>query len=213
MRFSSRVSSHVVLMLALVAAGPVLAEESPDLTPGGAADQRPIVLVAAAGMNQPYTGAVIVIASSGDGRHLGVMLNKPAGVTLGDALASAHGASAARGLNLGGPQLANALFAVVKSDHPLDTSALPLGGDLFLVGEARTVETLMEEDSPDARYFAGLVLWDVGELDAELARGLWTVQRVETAALLGAVPRSAAPPVPSEHSEQLQDNQNTERNT
>jgi putative AlgH/UPF0301 family transcriptional regulator len=41
--------------------------------------------------------------------------------------------------------------------------------------DVEVVDRIIEKEPEQARFFAGIVVWDVGELDSELKRGFWFV--------------------------------------
>jgi len=45
-----------------------------------------------------------------------------------------------------------------------------------LATDSRVVDQIIESQPSQARFFAGVVLWNQGELAEELRRGLWFVQ-------------------------------------
>lgn len=173
--------------------------EPPIVTPRAETPQpvepQPLLLVARPGLAPPFDRSVIVVGPMGSDRHLGVILNHPTGVTLDQVLPpSQNQAMPNRTLHLGGPELSNSLFAVVRAEAPPDASGIALSSDLFLVGEASTVDALIARDAPEARYFVGVVLWDSGELAAEMAQGLWSVAAIDSSELLRSMPDTAGAP-------------------
>jgi putative AlgH/UPF0301 family transcriptional regulator len=50
-----------------------------------------------------------------------------------------------------------------------------LFGDLFVVSGAEAVDRVIEQMPNDARYFAGFVGWQPGELAKEIEAGYWHV--------------------------------------
>ena len=106
------------------------------------------------------------------GRHVGFILNRATEMTMG-ALFPEHPPSAkvAEPVFLGGPESTNAIFAMVARD-PGD-GALHLFADVFVTARARQVVDIIEQTPNDARYFAGFVGWQPGELAEELKKGWW----------------------------------------
>jgi len=47
--------------------------------------------------------------------------------------------------------------------------------DLYLAIDSEVVDSVIEKQSTQARFLAGMVLWRPGELRDELKRGLWYV--------------------------------------
>ena len=46
---------------------------------------------------------------------------------------------------------------------------------MFLVLDGATIDRVIEQNASDARFYAGLVFWEPGELESELERGVWYV--------------------------------------
>ena len=55
--------------------------------------------------------------------------------------------------------------------------------DLFVTANAETVDRIIEQSPNDARYFAGFVGWQPGELAKELEAGFWHVAEPDAALL------------------------------
>lgn len=76
------------------------------------------------------------------------------------------------------------LFAAAGPAHADDLEAPLLlvaqpTPDLYVAIDRETVDRIIENDASSARFVAGLVAWDAGELEDELKRGLWFVQEPE----------------------------------
>jgi putative transcriptional regulator len=76
---------------------------------------------------------------------------------------------------LGGPVYTNTLFAVVHRDRSPGGRSMPLLDDMFLAMDTATVDSIIEQDGDRARFIAGLVAWQPGELEDEVKRGFWYV--------------------------------------
>ena len=156
-------SAFVAVLLALGASA-ALAQD---------AAGKPMLLVASPGMQGPYQQTTL-LAVPADGRHFGFVLNRTTGVKL-STLFPGHAPSAkvAGPVHFGGPEMNDALFAVVPRNP--GEEALPLFGDLFVTNRAAAIDRIIEQTPNEARYFAGFVGWAPGELASEIERGLWFV--------------------------------------
>ena len=132
---------------------------------------KPTLLVASPAMQGPYARAVLIAVPVGD-EHLGFIVNRATEVRLAS-LFPEHAASAkvVDPVYFGGFEMADAVFAVVRRNPGGD--AVQLVGDAFLVADASAVDRIIERTPNDARYFAGFVGWQPGELAKEIEAGYW----------------------------------------
>lgn len=138
--------------------------------------ESPVVLVANPELGDFYRGTVLFARPVGGGSHVGFIVNRPTRVTLAS-LFPGHAPSqkVTDPVFLGGPLHTESVFAVVhRSDSPGGKS-VRLAEDMFLVADVETVDRVIEQNRNDARFYAGLVFWQPGELESELQRGFWYV--------------------------------------
>lgn len=168
----SRSCRAVALMLAVLASAWIVPGHGADLP-----ETEAVLLVAKPELQDPIYGETIVIARPiGQGRHVGFILNKPTKISLAEAFPGHGPSQAARGpLYLGGPDGVDAVFALVASHDSPGRGAMQLSPDLYLAIGADTVDHVIETEAEHARFFAGAVVWQPGELDEELRRGVWYV--------------------------------------
>jgi putative transcriptional regulator len=145
---------------------------------------KPVLLVASPALQGPYQQTALLAVPAG-GHHLGFILNRASEVRLA-AMFPDHAPSAkvADPVYFGGPEMANAIFAVVRGNP--GAGALRLFGELFVVSDAQGVDRIIEQTPNDARYFAGFVVWQAGELAKELAGGVWYVTDADSSLLFRA---------------------------
>lgn len=131
------------------------------------------LLVAAPSLADPnFFRTVVLVAEHGDEGALGVVLNRPAEVTVGEAvpdLAEAIGDDAL--VHIGGPVRPNGVVVLAEWTDPEPSAGLVFGS-VGLLGAAADVEDL----GPTAlrvRAYAGYAGWGPGQLDAELEREDW----------------------------------------
>lgn len=143
-----------------------------------AADVResPVLLVARPQLVEFYRSTVLFARPLGGGRHIGFIVNRPTNVTMAQVF-SDHAPSRALTdpVFLGGPLHTDAVFAVVHRAQSPGGRTIALADDMFLVMDAPTVDKVIEQNGRDARFYAGLVVWQPGELEAELEQGFWYV--------------------------------------
>ena len=140
---------------------------------------KPLLLVAAPDLQGPYSHTALLVVPQG-GQHVGFILNRATGVTLAS-LFPGHAPSAkvADPVYFGGPERANAIFAVVPRDP--GGPSVRLFGDVFVTAHAQIVDRIIEQTPNEARYFAGFVGWQPGELAAEFEAGWWLVSDPDAA--------------------------------
>ena len=170
----------------------------------GAQDlDKALLLVAAPELQGSYSHTALLVVPLG-GQHFGFILNRATDVKLAT-LFPEHGPSAkvAEPVYLGGPVSTNALFAVVPRNP--GAPSVRLFGDVFVTVQAQMVDRIIEQTPNDARYFAGFVGWQPGELAAEIEAGWWYVADPDAALLFskdtgdmweGLVKRYGARPAP-----------------
>jgi putative transcriptional regulator len=145
---------------------------------------KSVLLVASPGLQGPYSQTTLVAVPNG-GRHFGFILNRATDVKL-SAMFPGHAPSAkvALPVYIGGPEMNDALFAVVARNP--GANSLRLFGGLFVTNRAASIDRIIAKTPNDARYFAGFVTWAPGELEGEIARGLWHVTEPEAALVFRA---------------------------
>lgn len=134
--------------------------------------ERPLLLVATPDLQGPYSHTAVLAVPTGEGQHVGFILNRATSVKLGTLFPDhAPSAKVADPVYFGGPEMVGSIFAIVR--HDPGAHALRLFGDVFVTANANAVDQIIEKTPNDARYFAGFVGWQPGELDAELRAGYW----------------------------------------
>lgn len=152
-------------LLALLAAAPIARAQ--DLA-------QPLLLVASPEMAGPYSRTTLVVVPYGD-RHIGFIVNRATELTLGRVFPDhAPSAKVVDPVYLGGPEAAGQLFAVVRQ-NPGGEATMPLFDGLYVTGSAAVIDRIIEQTPNEARYMAGFVGWQPGELAEEIRRGYWFV--------------------------------------
>jgi putative transcriptional regulator len=140
---------------------------------------RPLVLAAAPGLEGPYRHTTLVAVPVGNA-HIGFIVNRALDIRL-SALFPDH-APATKVIDpvhFGGPEMADAIFAVVRGDP--GEGSLPLFGGLYLAASAEAIDRVIGQTPNHARYFAGFVGWNRGELEKEIEAGYWHVGDADAA--------------------------------
>jgi putative transcriptional regulator len=132
------------------------------------------VLVANRGFDDAaYAQAVVVLQRDGS-EEVGVIINRPSDYALANVLDAPAAAKASDPLYSGGPFLSQQLIALIRDEKSPGEGSMQLARGLHLSIGAAVLQRAVERSSGTAaRYYAGLVLWQPGELADELKRGLW----------------------------------------
>ena len=152
----------------------------------GEPDDGTVILVAKRNLQDKVYGSTILFAKPvGNDRHVGFILNKPSQLTLGK-LFPEHAASrkVPDPVYLGGPFGREVIFALVNRKESPGGRSVQITPDLFLAFDSPVVDRIIESEPQQARFFAGMVVWQQGELRTELKRGLWYVLDAKTDLLL-----------------------------
>ncbi len=131
------------------------------------------VLVANRGFDDAaYAQAVVVLQRDGS-EEVGVIINRPSDYALANVLDAPAAAKAPDPLYSGGPFMSQQLMALIRDEKNPGEGSMQLARGLYLSIGAAVLERAVERSPGTARYYAGLVLWQPGELADELKRGLW----------------------------------------
>jgi putative AlgH/UPF0301 family transcriptional regulator len=172
MRFLS-----VLSVIALALAAPLA--WSADIT-------ETVLLVAKRNLRDRIYGSTILIARPlGDERHVGFIVNKPTTMTLGK-LFPKHSPSqkVVDPVYLGGPTGPEVIFAMIKGRESPGGRSLQLAPGLYVAFDSAVVDRIIESQPQQARFFAGMVIWQPMELGEEVKRGLWYVLEPQPEILL-----------------------------
>jgi putative transcriptional regulator len=145
-----------------------------------------VLLVAKRTLRDRVYGSSIVLARPlAEQRHVGFILNKPTNLTLGK-LFPKHVPSQkiVDPVYLGGPMGPEVIFAMVKGNQSPGGRSLQLAPGLFLAFDSAIVDRIIENQPQQARFLAGMVMWQPNELAEEVKRGLWYVLEPQTEVVL-----------------------------
>jgi len=136
-----------------------------------------VLLVAKRNLRDRVYGSTILLARPlGDERHVGFIVNKPTTMTLGK-LFPKHVPSqkVVDPVYLGGPTGPEVIFAMIKGKDSPGGRSLQMAPGIFVAFDSAVVDKIIETQPQQARFFAGMVLWQPLELQEEVRRGLWYV--------------------------------------
>ena len=159
------------------------------------------LLVASPRLADPnFTRRVILVLDHGGHGALGVVIDRPGGVAVGELLPQWHPlATAPAELFTGGPVARNALIGLVRlTSRPdsFDEGVLERSGWRMLVDADRPVGTVDLSSDPSlivdsivgARLFSGYAGWDSDQLEGEIEEGSWYVVAAEARDPISADP-------------------------
>ncbi len=164
-------SMHAVLIAALAAMLAWTLPASPAETDDGAR-----ILIAHPQLRDDllYGSTILFAKPMQDGSWLGFIINKPTRMTLGQLFPSdGPSQKVVEPVFLGGPVETRMIVALVERHDSPGAGSIQLAPDLFLAVHGETVDRIIKSDPGHARFYAGVVVWQPGELDEELQRGFW----------------------------------------
>ena len=153
---------------------------------GGPDTSEPLMLVAQRDLQSEVFGASIVFVKPlPDGGHVGFIINRPTTAKMGDLFPDdAASQKVADPLYLGGPNSYNRIFALVGKRDSDVRDAMPMMPGVFLLADSKDIDHVIASDPEHARFFLGVVTWEPGQLDDEIDRGLWYVDKADPKLIL-----------------------------
>jgi putative transcriptional regulator len=159
------------------------------------------LLVASPRLVDPnFSRRVVLVLDHGQPGALGVVLDRPGGVGVGELLPTwQQWATAPAELFTGGPVARNALIGLVRlssrDDGREDSDRRPQGWRLLVDGDrpVGTVDLAVDPSTvapalAGARLFSGYAGWEAGQLEMEIAEGSWYVVPARPADPISADP-------------------------
>jgi putative transcriptional regulator len=148
-----------------------------------------LLLASPALLDPNFRRTVVLISVHSAEGAMGVVLNRPSSVTVGEAVPQLEGAVAERErVYVGGPVQPGSVVFLAEFLDPAPAGLLVLGRIGFPAPDADIDE--LTEATGRARVFAGFAGWGEGQLEAELDQGDWIAH--------AALPEDVFTAVPSE---------------
>lgn len=164
--------------------------------PHGQALRPGRLLVATPRLVDPnFERSVVLVLDHDESGTLGVVLNRPSPVPVGDILHDWQAMATAPGVLFhGGPVATDSALAVAALQVGPGADTEPVGfrslfGDTGIV-DLDTPTELLEDAVSRLRIFAGYAGWGDGQLAAEIEEGSWYVVPAEQADVFGPDPES-----------------------
>ena len=118
-------------------------------------------------VDQLYGSTILVVTPVGGDRHAGFIVNRPTNVTLGQLFPEdSPSRKVVDPVYLGGPLSQQVIFALVERKQSPSGQSFELMPGLHVAVDEETVDRIMRTESDHARFVAGLVVWQRGELRA-----------------------------------------------
>jgi putative AlgH/UPF0301 family transcriptional regulator len=149
--------------------------------------EEPVILVAKRALlpDRLYGATILIAKPVGNDQHIGFIVNKPTPLTLGRLFPDDEAShKVTEPVYLGGPVNTRMIFALVQRRDSPGSGSVQLTPDLYLAAEREVVDRIIEADADHARFFAGFVAWEPGELRAEIKRGFWYVLDADSSLVL-----------------------------
>lgn len=133
------------------------------------------LLIAGPGLIDPnFRRAVVLVGEHGEEGAMGVVLNRPSGATITEAVPDlATLVAGSDVVHVGGPVQPSAIVVLADFDEPDRAGSLVLGSVGFLPADVEPEEL---GELKQARVFAGYAGWGPRQLDVELEEGSWIVE-------------------------------------
>jgi putative transcriptional regulator len=131
------------------------------------------LLLAGAALHDPnFRRTVVLVAEHSEEGAMGLVLNRPAEVSVADAAPQLTAlVEPDERVYVGGPVEPQAVTVLAEFEEPEDSASLVLGDIGFL-----PAETELEPATRRARVFAGYAGWSAGQLEAELEEEAWILE-------------------------------------
>ena len=140
---------------------------------GQALSAGKLLLASPQSRDADFAQSVILLVSHDRQGSIGLMVNRPLNISLTEVYPDMKGAELK--LYAGGP-LALGIRALYRS-HAKPDQATPVFGDVSMIIKKPLLAKLVAAHTPSSvfRVYAGYVGWSGGQLQGEVARGVWQV--------------------------------------
>ena len=128
-----------------------------------------------------FSNAVILLAKYSHKGALGVVINRPSGISLSEALPDFKGLKKDfENLFIGGPVARFSPFTLIRTDKEIKNIHHIFDNTFYSTDIKSIAGFILNKNSKDRmRVYAGHAGWFPGQLETEVARGSWTVIRAD----------------------------------
>ena len=144
--------------------------------------QTAILLVARAGLHDPnFKDSVVLVTNNLGAGPAGLIINRPTRIAVARLFPDIE-ALAALGdkVYFGGPVAVGSVWFLFRAASPPKHATQVLEGT-YISADVELLRTLLHRDKPmeGLRIFMGISGWTPGQLEAEIARGDWKLERAK----------------------------------
>ena len=180
-RWTARLASLACAMLVASAMSwPALADEAKPL--------NAILLVARAGMPDPsFKDAVVLVMNNLGSAPAGIIINRPTRMGVSHIFPDLERLAPVRDkLYFGGPVAITSVLFLFRADTAPEDATLVVDG-VYVSANRALLRKLLSRDKPmeGLRVFIGHSGWAAGQLEAEIARGDWTLAPAKAEEIFG----------------------------
>jgi putative transcriptional regulator len=125
-----------------------------------------------------FEGSVVILVEHDESGSLGLIINKPTGVAVADALAIEGAKHLDRSVYLGGPVAVDGMAGLVRTDDPPE-GATPVIADVFFITDRASFAAAFQAKraAQNVQIYIGYSGWGPGQLQEEIDRGSWVMTR------------------------------------
>ena len=182
------------LLLLVGASWPTVAEDRKSLTA--------ILLVAQGDLRDPnFADSVVLVMNNLGPAPIGLVVNRPTEIPVAHLFPDLKRlAPLPDKVYFGGPVDIESVWFLFRAAKPPPQNAIQAFGGIYLSASRALLQQLLAREKPmdGLRIFIGHSGWAPGQLEAEIARGAWTLERAEPDAIFKGKPEHPWPTPPAD---------------
>ena len=146
-------------------------------------------LIASPKLQDPnFARSVVLLIDYGQNGAMGLVINRPTDMKLSRVFPDIDGLqNRTEILFFGGPVQLDSVFILIRSDSQT-LNSIPRLKNLYLSGDTSALGQILDNKRQEARVYAGYAGWAPEQLEAEIARGDWSVVPADAQTVFDAVP-------------------------